>query len=256
MTKTASPDIVFGAPVAWRAEAAVALGIADADLPAAISPGAGFPTVLCKIVAALPPSARTVVDVGSGAGGASAFLHRATGCAVYAVEPSPTARQTAHRCFPQLRQIDGVAAETGLPGGIADVVVMCGLLSLIDEPHTVLVEAKRLLAPGGVLGVADVYATRGHDLRSLPNVFRTLDTVNALCRAHDLTEIDVVEARPTPDPEWAAIAATVDEWIERECRDRDGFAAWRRDHEHLARHIANGDVVGGCVIAHAPVQSA
>jgi SAM-dependent methyltransferase len=248
VTKAASGQDFFGEPFTWRAEAAAALGVTSDDLPAALSPGPSFPGLLRSIVASLPTSPRTVVDVGSGLGGDSEFLRRATGATVFAVEPSKAARQAAASCFPHLRHVDGDAAHTGLPGDIADVVVMSGVLSLIDEPQPVLTEVARLLIAGGRMAVADLFATGTGDRRSPPNVFRTFDSVAASCSAHGLAVVEVIEAPPSPEPEWAAIADQVDAWIERECHDRDGYDAWRRDREHLDRHIASGDVVGGCVI--------
>lgn len=239
----------FGEPATWRAEAAEALGIADDELPAAVSPGASLPTVLHNIAAALPSSSRMLVDIGSGLGGASEYLRRLTGARVVGVEPSEPARHTAGRCFPLLQQVAGVAAATGLTDECADAVVMCGVLSLLDEPHAVFTEAMRLLAPDGHLAIADLFATGRSDRHSAPNVFRTFDTVLGLCAAHDLRVDEVIAGRPTPDPEWAEIARRVDDWVERECRHRDGFDAWCSDQEHLHSHIANGDVVGGCVIA-------
>ena len=129
-------ETFFGGPVTWRAEAAEALGLRDDELPAAISPGAAFPAALRCMLAAMPPSLRTIVDVGSGVGGASEYLRRETGATVYAVEPSELARTTARRCFPHLRQVPGEATQTGLPTGIADAVVLCGVLSLIAERLT------------------------------------------------------------------------------------------------------------------------
>lgn len=242
----------FGAPVTWRAEAARALGIRDDDLPAAISPGAAFPYVLWSMVEAMRSPLRTMIDIGSGVGGASEFLRRETGASVYAVEASELARQTAQDCFPELHQVEGEPTRTGLPGGAADAVVMCGVLSLIAEPDEVLNEAIRLLTPEGHLGIADLYAAGDSDLRSEPNVFRTPQTVIDLCAARGLELVEVGCGDPTPDTAWSHIAAQVDEWIERNCHDRDGYEAWERDRRHLEMHIVRGDVIGCCVVAAPP----
>ncbi|MEY2582685.1 MAG: hypothetical protein QOE09_2534 [Ilumatobacteraceae bacterium] len=245
-------ETFFGRPVTWRAEAARALDINDQDLPAAISPGAGFPSALRSIVNAMRSPLRTIVDVGSGVGGASEYLRRSTGASVYAVEPSDLARQTAQECFPELNQVEGYAARTGLPGGCADAVVMCGLLSLIKEPHEVLDEAMRLMAPGAHLAIADLFAADNSDLSSEPNVFRTPETVIDLCRAHGLVLVEVGCSVPIPDPAWSRVATRIDEWIERNCHDRDGYDAWQHDRRHLEDHIAHADVMGGCVVVAPP----
>jgi len=242
-------ETFFGEPVTWRAEAAEALGLADAELPAAISPGAAFPAALRCMLSAMPPTTRTIVDVGSGVGGASEYLRRATGATVYAVEPSPLAQTTARRCFPLLHQVSGEATRTGLPTGIADAVVLCGVLSLIPEPHAVLDEAARLLSSTGLLAIADLFEMGGSDRSSGPNVFRTPETVIDLCTSHGLAVGTVGCGAPTPDRRWSSIAAMVDEWIARECRDRVGYDSWCRDRLHLGRHILRGDLVGGCIVA-------
>ena len=241
-------ETFFGGPVTWRAEAAESLGLRDDELPAAISPGAAFPAALRCMVDTMPSPLRTIVDVGSGVGGASEYLRRATGATVYAVEPSELARTTARRCFPHLRQVPGEATRTGLPAGIADAVVLCGVLSLIGEPHAALDEAARLLSPHGHLAIADLFAAGAFDRTSGPNVFRTPETVIDLCATHGLVVVAVGCGAPTPDPVWSSVAALIDEWITRECRDRDGYDAWHRDRLHLERHISRGDLVGGCIV--------
>jgi SAM-dependent methyltransferase len=245
-------ETFFGGPVTWRAEAARALGLRDEDLAAAISPGAAFPAVLRTRVRAMRSPLRTIVDIGSGVGGASEYLRRATGASVYAVEPSDLARETALECFPELHQIEGYATQTGLPGGCADAVVMCGLLSLIEEPHEVLNEARRLLSPKGHIAIADLYAADDSDLSSAPNVFRTPATVIDLCRSHELELVEMGCGDPTPDPAWARIATRIDDWIERNRRDRDGYKAWEHDRRHLEDHISRGDVIGCCVVVAPP----
>jgi ubiquinone/menaquinone biosynthesis C-methylase UbiE len=245
-------ETFFGGPVTWRAEAARALGLHDEDLAAAISPGAAFPAALRTMVKAMRSPLRTIVDIGSGVGGASEYLRRATGASVYAVEPSDLARETAQECFPELHQIEGNATETGLPGGCADAVVMCGLLSLIEEPDEVLNEARRLLTPKGHLAIADLYSAGDSDLSNAPNVFRTPETVIELCRSHGLELVEMGCGDPTPDPAWARIALRIDDWIERNRRDRDGYKAWEHDRRHLEDHISRGDVIGCCVVVAPP----
>ncbi|MGZ6982816.1 MAG: class I SAM-dependent methyltransferase [Ilumatobacteraceae bacterium] len=249
-------ETFFGDPVTWRAEAAEALGFSGDELPAAISPGAAFPAALRCIVDNLPSPLRTIVDVGSGVGGASEYLRRATGATVYAVEPSQLARETARRCFPHLRQVPGEGTHTGLPGGIADAVVLCGVLSLIAEPHGVITEAARLLSPVGHLAIADLFALGTFDRTSPPNVFRTPETVIELCATQGLAVVAIGCGAPTPDPAWSSVAARVDGWITRACRDREGYAAWYADRLHLDRHISRGDLVGGCIIVSRPRDEA
>jgi hypothetical protein len=70
----------------------------------------------------------------------------------------------------------------------------------------------------------------------------------SLCASHGLEPIEVGVGEATPDPRWSDISARVEAWIEEHCRDRPGFDAWSADRAHLAQHIENGDVLGGCLI--------
>jgi SAM-dependent methyltransferase len=158
------------------------------------------------------------------------------------------ARFTAQRCFPLLQQVKGEAAWTGLPTGSADAVVLCGVLSLISEANAVLDEAARLLSPTGHLAIADLFEAGTRDRRRGPNVFRTPENVIDLCADHGLGLITVGCGAPTPDRRWSSIAAQIDEWIVRECRDRQGYDSWCFDRSHLAGHIARGELVGGCIV--------
>lgn len=164
---------VFEDPALWRMEAADALHLEGDNLAAAVSPGPAFPSALWSMVRALPAGVDTLVDIGAGGAGATEFLRRSTGATVYAVEPSAPARYAAQQCFPQLRVSPGTATHTGLADGCADVVTICGVMSLIEDPEPVLAEVSRLLKPGGALGVADLIAARDVELRSGPNVFRS-----------------------------------------------------------------------------------
>ena len=90
-----------------------------------------------------------------------------------------------------------------MPGGSADAVVMCGVLSLIAEPDELLDEAIRLLTPEGHLGIADLYAAGDSDLKSEPNVFRTPQTVIDLCARGDWSWsrlVAVIQRRIPPGP--------------------------------------------------------
>lgn len=131
-SSTAPPDgpDVFDRPALWRYEAAAVLGIDDADLPAAMSPGPTFPAALRAAVAAIPADpTTTVVDLGAGTGGASEWVRCSTGATIIAVEPAPRARLVARLLFPDLQVMDGSVEHVALPDGSADVVTMWGVSS-------------------------------------------------------------------------------------------------------------------------------
>jgi SAM-dependent methyltransferase len=99
--------------------------------------------------------ARLVVDLGCGTGlSTRAWAERAD--AVVGVEANPAMARQAHAAThaANVRFVDALAADTGLPPGDADVVT-CAQAFHWMEPRPVLAEAARLLRPGGVFAAYD-----------------------------------------------------------------------------------------------------
>lgn len=101
---------------------------------------------------ALPAQALPLraADIGAGTGKMSELLARA-GAVVDAVEPSEAMRAQAS----SMRGVTwhgGVAEDTGLPDGLFDIVVFAQSWHWVDSERAGL-EAARILAPGGALGV-------------------------------------------------------------------------------------------------------
>jgi SAM-dependent methyltransferase len=248
------PDDVFGAPVRWRAEAARALGLAGEDLIAAVSPAPSGPTALYSLLRALPSQPRVVVDVGAGSGGVSELVRRLTGARVLAVEPSTVARRVAMDEFPELVVLDGHAEQTGLPAELADLVMLVGVLSLLDPARAAvaLAEARRVLEPGGYVGICDLFASGTKPLRSGVNMFRDPFGCGMLLLDHGFDVRHAGLGMPVPSPHWQAIGRRVDDWIVRHHAGEPAYDAWVEDRDHLQRHIASGDVIGGCILGRLP----
>jgi SAM-dependent methyltransferase len=245
----AEADDVFDMPCLWRDEAVAALGLAGEEVMAAVSPGAAFPSVLRSIVAAVPATVGTIVDLGAGAGGASEWLRQQLGASVIAVEPASRAREVASRRFPLLDVRDGEADRTGLAAGSADVVVLCGVLSLMDDLGPVLDEVVRVLRRPGHLAIADLFPADTLDFEAGPNSFRSFEGLGRLIQQRGFTIVDIGCGPADPDPAWSAVATRVSAWIETNCADRRGFVEWHDDQAHLRRQIDEGQVLGGCVVA-------
>jgi SAM-dependent methyltransferase len=227
-------------------------------LLAAASPGASCPAVLHSMLAALLDGRQNLdlmVDLGAGVGGISEWFRRRTGAAMIAIEPAPGARDAARSLFPALSVRSGSAESSGLPGAIADAVVVSGVLSLIDDAGAVLTEAARIARPGGAIAIGDLFAAGSAPLQSRPNMFRTLQEVADLLEDRGWNLVEIGVGTPPPDRSWAAAGALVDDWIRRHRRDHAGFADWVADQEHLRRHIEHGDLVAGCVVARHSGQS-
>jgi SAM-dependent methyltransferase len=245
---------VFDLPTRWRAEAAEPLGLNGDDLIAGLSPGAAFPAALRTVGAALAAQGHHVdllVDVGAGAGGASEWLRRTTGAVVIAVEPAAIAACTAARAFPHLRVVRGRGGEVPVSDGVADALSWCGVLSLVPDPRAELAEARRVLRAGGALAIADLWSSGADDVRSGPNVFRSVESMRAELACHGFSASDVGIGPPSVTVEWSEVAEAVDAWIDQHRGHHPAHAAWSADRRHLRRHVDRGDVVGGCVVARA-----
>jgi SAM-dependent methyltransferase len=98
---------------------------------------------------------RLVVDLGSGTGlSTRAWADRAE--EVVGVEPQAPMRERAAAvtAAPNVRYVEGWSYATGLPEGSADLVT-CSQSFHWMEPGPTLVEAARILRPGGVFAVYD-----------------------------------------------------------------------------------------------------
>ena len=210
-------------PCLWRDEAIAALGLSGEAVMAAVSPGAAFPSVLRSIVSVLPRSVGTVVDLGAGAGGASEWLRQQLGASVVAIEPASRARDVARRRFPQLDVRDGRADRTGLADGSADVVVLCGVLSLMDDLTPVLDEVARLLRQPGHVAIADLFPADAQDFEAGPNSFRSFEGLGRLIQQRGFTIIDIGCGPAEPDPVWSQIAQQVSAWIDGQLRRPPGI---------------------------------
>ncbi|HEY7625673.1 MAG TPA: class I SAM-dependent methyltransferase [Ilumatobacteraceae bacterium] len=240
---------IFDQPALWRVEAAAALGLDGEQLIAAVSPGPAYPEALRSLVLALPECPRLIVDLGAGGGGPSEWLRTTTGAAVYAVEPAPGARQAAQRAFPNLRVLDGRADDAPLPGGVADVVILSGVLSLLDDVEPVLEEVERILTTGGRVAIADLFSADSTTWSSGSNTFRSIEDLIATLRRRGFTVSNVGVGEPVPDPTWSAVAKAVDDWIDAHRSNRPGYEAWRSDRRRLGDLARSGKVVGGCLTA-------
>jgi ubiquinone/menaquinone biosynthesis C-methylase UbiE len=250
MRTKSQTDDVFDVPCLWRDDAAAALGLSGEEVIAALSPGAAFPSALRSIASALPSDVRVIVDCGAGAGGASEWLRHELGVAVVAIEPASRARDVARRRFPQLDVRDGRAERTGLAEGSADVVVLCGVLSLVDDLDPVLDEVVRVLRrPHAHIAIADLFPMGAESFTAAPNTFRSFEDLGRQLRARGFEMVERGTGPAEPVAAWSHVAARVSAWIEENRADQEGFDRWRADQQHLQQLIDDGRLLGGCVVA-------
>ena len=123
-------------------------GVAQRYDRARPQPPAALKAMLSSLLS--PERIRTVVDLGSGTG-LSARFWADVADEVIGIEPNPTMRATAQAMTPQanVRYVDGFGEETGLPGGVADVVTAAQSMQWM-EPDATFLEIGRLLRPRGL----------------------------------------------------------------------------------------------------------
>ncbi len=98
---------------------------------------------------------KVAVDLGSGTG-LSTRAWAPWSDEVVGVEANPRMVEQARRATtePNVRYVEAYAAETGLAGGVADIVTSFQAFHWM-EPRPVLGEATRILRPGGVFAAVD-----------------------------------------------------------------------------------------------------
>lgn len=106
-----------------------------------------------------PPEGGLIVDIGCGTGGVTRRIANRFGRAdILGVEPSVTLTNTARSLagdLPNLKFRIGNGAALELADGSADIAILHTVLSHVTAPATLVMEAARVLRPGGTLVVCD-----------------------------------------------------------------------------------------------------
>ncbi len=111
------------------------------------------PVVLGPLLASYAGGAGLVVDLGCGTGLSSRWA-QTWAERVVGIEPSADMRTVAAERSPGLDVRRGWAHDTGLDGGVADVVLAVQALHWM-EPAATFAEVARILRPGGVFAAVD-----------------------------------------------------------------------------------------------------
>lgn len=139
-------------------------------------------------------------DIGAGTGKMSELLAR-SGLLVEAVEPSEAMRAQASS-IEGVTWHDGVAEQTGLPNDLYDIVVFAQSWHWVDSERAGL-EAERILAPGGALGI----------VWNQMNV--SIPWVHRLTRIMRSGDVHRPDKPPTPGGGFAPMALTQIAWEDR-----------------------------------------
>jgi SAM-dependent methyltransferase len=238
---TAEFDTVAG----WTADAALALDAAH-RIPAACR-GSGGPSAMRWLLDRLAiGSGDAMLDCGAGLGGPAAFAARETGVRPVVCDPEPQACLGARRLF----DLPAVQAGSELPFRTAsmDAVWSLGVLCTVDDQPLLLSELRRILRPGGRLGLL-VYIADRPPLPMQPdgNNFPTEVSARAMLAAagfavHDSATLGDMAEAPS---EWTESAAAVQDEVARRHGDDPRWRTATRQSGIIGQLLAGGELAGG-----------
>jgi SAM-dependent methyltransferase len=248
---------LFDRPTAWRFHAVERLGLSGEDRMAGLAIGAGYPHALVPIQQRLEAVRGTICDIGSGLGGAAAWLGARSRGDVVAVEPELRAVGLARTAFPSLRVVAAGAAALPIASGSCAAATLLGVVSLVKEAGAVFDEVARIVEPGGHVGFTDLVSVDGSTtIRSSGNHLRPLPVLLDALARRGLRVDDVIDVDGRPDARWASIARAVADEVAARHAGTPTYEAWREDSDVLGEMVDRGELRVVTVTASRVVRSA
>jgi len=213
-------DTEFGDQAAQIAARLQDLG--EDDRIAAACRGSGNPVALAWIAENLRlHDTSTVVDLGAGLGGPSAWMRARYRCRVVAVEPEEQAATAASSTF-ALTTVVAAADKAPFAADAFGTALLLGVVSVVARPHIVLGEARRI---AGSLGLMDYCSTGTEAVRAGGSTFPTETKLREMVAVYwRLEQFAGVSVEPPhtwsrasddvetePDPDEADVVQAIDE---------------------------------------------
>jgi SAM-dependent methyltransferase len=242
----------FGTVAAWTCDVIRQLG-SEYAIPAACR-GSGGPAALRWLGGrlALAPSQR-ILDCGAGLGGAAAFIAAEFGVRPVLAEPMPAACRAAAGLF-GLPAVAATAQHLPFATGSFSTAWSLGVLCTISDQLAALTELRRVLQPGGRLGLI-VYLQASAELPCIP-------AGNRFPREAELTDLlhssgfAVQDQQPLAElgeapAGWQRRADEVQRALDCAHSGQPRWEEARRQQECMALLLARGHVRGqlSCVVA-------
>lgn len=238
----------FDTVASWTADAALALG-PEHFLPAGCR-GSGSPGALRWLLDRLDLApGDLLLDAGAGVGGPAAFAAAETGVRPLLSEPEAGACQASRRLF----DLPVVQAASDLPfaDASADAGWSLGVLCTVpDQPHF-LAELRRVLRPGGRLGLLVFVASGPLPEQPAGNNFPTRPRLDALLDKAGLDVRDSASADefPAVPAGWQERADAVETELERRHGDDEAWQVAAAQSAVIGRLLAAGHLTGTLVSA-------
>ncbi|MGY1812741.1 class I SAM-dependent methyltransferase [Blastococcus sp. SYSU D00820] len=233
----------FGTVAGWTEEAVRALGPEHA-IPAGCR-GSGSEAALRWLADRLElrPDSR-MLDDGAGVGGPAGWLAAERGLRAVCAEPMADAVRAARRLF-GLPAVVALSQHLPVADGSFDAAWCLGVLCTTEDKAEALAELRRVLAPGGRLGLLVFVADRPLP-PPLPegNVFPSEEELLALLdgagfRLGPTARADLSDS----PPEWTERADAVEAEIERRHGDHPAWAQAQEQSGRVGRLIGDGALV-------------
>jgi SAM-dependent methyltransferase len=252
MNEQAAMADEFDVEARWTLEAVRSLG-ADHAIPAACR-GSASPAGLAWLAGTGGLAAGDrLVDVGAGMGGPAAFAAEHAGVSPILLEPMLGACRTAWALF-GLPTIASAGERLPLADESVDAAWCLGVLCTTDAKATILAEGRRVLRPGGHLGLLAFTAPQERPPGAPEgNTFPSEEGLHALLAAADLVVADQIDVAdlPAASEGWTRQI----EAVERAVLDRHGddprSATARDQQRRMGRLLAAGTVTGRFLVARA-----
>jgi SAM-dependent methyltransferase len=233
----------FGTVAAWTEQAVRALG-PEYAIPAGCR-GSGSVGALRWLADGLElgPASR-MLDDGAGVGGPAGWLAAERGIRPVCAEPMADAVAASRRLF-GLPAVVAAAQELPFADGSFDAGWCLGVLCTISDKAAALAELRRVLAPGGRLGLL-VFTATGRLTPPLPegNTFPSLEEIRTLVDSAGFTLTASAEAdlRDSP-PGWDERADAVDEEVARRHGGTPDLRQAREQASRVGRLLEDGELV-------------
>ena len=238
-------DAEFDVFATWTLEAVQRLG-PDHAIPAgcrgSASPGAlAWLGEACELA-----EGSSLVDVGGGVGGPAAFAAERFSVRPILIEPMLGACRAAHTLF-GLPSLAGSGDRLPLASGSVDAAWCLGVLCTTMQKAEVIGELRRVLRPGGSLGLLVFVGPQTHppgspDGNEFPTTAKVL---KLLTEAHfDVVEQVDADDFAAPPLSWTERADRVQHAIEQAHAADPLFAVAQDQQQRIGHLLATGQVTG------------